>query len=114
MTFIAAGVFQWTPLKHACLYRCRSPLGMVAEGFPANRVRALRSGLLLGLYCAGCCWALMALMFIGGVMSLAWMALITLVILLEKVVSPWKHLAEGLGLALVAYGGWLLLMGLGA
>ncbi|SEL43904.1 DUF2182 domain-containing protein [Halomonas daqiaonensis] len=110
---LAAGAFQWTPLKHACLYRCRSPLGMVAEGFPASRVRALRAGILLGLYCAGCCWALMALMFIGGVMNLAWMALLTLVILLEKLVSPWKCLADGLGLALVAYGGWLLLMGLG-
>ncbi|MBB3232866.1 DUF2182 domain-containing protein [Halomonas stenophila] len=111
---LAAGAFQWTPWKHACLRRCRSPLGMVAEGFPANRRRALSAGIRLGLYCAGCCWVLMALMFVGGVMSLAWMALLTLIILLEKVVSPWRRLADALGLALVAYGGWLLLAGAGA
>lgn len=108
LLLITAGAFQWTPWKRACLRYCRSPLGMVAEGFPTRRHRALGAGIRLGLYCAGCCWALMALMFVGGVMSLAWMALLTLVILLEKIIAPWQHLASMLGLALVAYGGWLL------
>lgn len=108
LLLITAGAFQWTPWKQACLRYCRSPLGMVAEGFPTRRDRALGAGIRLGLYCTGCCWALMALMFVGGVMSLAWMALLTLVILLEKVIAPWKSLTNMLGLALVAYGGWLL------
>ncbi|OBX33773.1 hypothetical protein A8U91_02815 [Halomonas elongata] len=107
---MAAGIFQWTPWKQACLRYCRSPLGMLAEGFPDKRHRALLAGLRLGFYCAGCCWALMALMFVGGVMSLACMALLTLVILLEKVIAPWKRLADTLGLVLVAGGGWLLFM----
>lgn len=110
LLLVAAGAFQWTPWKHACLRRCRSPLGMVAEGFPQTPHRALGAGLRLGLYCAGCCWVLMALMFVGGVMSLAWMALITLIILLEKVIVPWRHLANGFGLTLVAVGSWLVLM----
>ncbi|MDV6319533.1 DUF2182 domain-containing protein [Chromohalobacter sp. HP20-39] len=110
LLLMTAGAFQWTPWKQACLRRCRSPLGMLVEGFPTKRHRALTAGLRLGLYCAGCCWALMALMFVGGIMSLAWMALLTLIILLEKVIAPWKRLSDMLGLVLVAYGSWLLIM----
>ncbi|MDN3525956.1 DUF2182 domain-containing protein [Halomonas sabkhae] len=100
----AAGIFQWTPWKQACLRYCRSPLGMLAEGFPGTAWRTLTAGMRLGVYCAGCCWALMALMFVGGVMSLAWMAALTLIILLEKLISPWQWLANLLGLGLVALG----------
>ncbi|MDR5902164.1 DUF2182 domain-containing protein [Halomonas icarae] len=113
LLLMAAGAFQWTPLKHVCLHRCRSPMGIVLEGFPSHRARALRAGIRLGLYCTGCCWALMALMFVGGVMSLTWMALLTLIFLLEKMVPAWKRLSDGLGMALLVYGAWVLLVGIG-
>ncbi|UYG09176.1 DUF2182 domain-containing protein [Halomonas sp. M4R1S46] len=106
---LGAGLFQWTRVKDACLRGCRSPMGLVAEGLPDTAGRALRAGIRLGLYCTGCCWALMALMFVGGVMSLAWMAGLTLLILLEKLTHHPRRLSQGVGLGLIAYGGWLLL-----
>ncbi|ATJ82462.1 DUF2182 domain-containing protein [Halomonas beimenensis] len=109
MMLLGAGFFQWTRLKDACLRGCRSPMGLVAQGLPDRPVRALRAGLRLGLYCTGCCWALMALMFVGGVMSLAWMAGLTLFILLEKLTRHPRRLSQGVGMLLIGYGGWLLL-----
>lgn len=109
VVLLGAGLFQWTRLKDACLRGCRSPMGLVAEGLPESPGRALRAGGRFGLYCTGCCWALMALMFVGGVMSLAWMAGLTLFILLEKLTRHPRRLSQGVGLGLIAYGGWLLL-----
>jgi predicted metal-binding membrane protein len=85
---IAAGVYQWTPLKDTCLRHCRSPAEFLVRHWRGGALGALRTGMRHGLFCLGCCWMLMALLFIGGLMNLAWIALITLFVLFEKTM-PW-------------------------
>ena len=105
---IVAGVYQWTPLKHACLRHCRSPLAFFVEHWQPGMPGALRLGLRHGLYCVGCCWALMLLLFVGGVMSLLWIGAITAFVLMEKL-APYRAQGGRLsGLALVLAGGWVL------
>src|ERR1043166_8158793 len=82
---IVAGVFQWTPLKNACLQRCRSPLGFLMTDWREGKPGALLMGLKHGAYCTGCCWFLMALLFVAGVMNLWWIAMISALVLVEKV-----------------------------
>jgi predicted metal-binding membrane protein len=82
---LIAGIYQWTPLKHACLSKCRSPLGFVLNEWREGRWGAFLMGLKHGSYCTGCCWSLMALLFVAGVMNLLWVAAIAGFILLEKV-----------------------------
>jgi predicted metal-binding membrane protein len=106
---IAAGIFQWTPLKYACLRHCRSPVGFLAEHWQPGMPRALNLGLLHGLYCVGCCWALMLLLFVGGVMNLLWIGGITAFVLIEKL-APYRAQEGRLsGLALVLAGSWVLI-----
>jgi len=81
---IVAGLYQWTPLKESCLTNCRSPAQFLTQHARPGVGGALRLGLHHGLYCVGCCWALMLLLFAGGVMSLAWIGAITIFVLLEK------------------------------
>lgn len=78
----AAGLFQFTPLKHACLTRCRSPWGAVLN--PSGAAIAVRQGFHYGAFCVGCCWALMALLFVVGVMNLLWIAVIAAYVIAEK------------------------------
>jgi predicted metal-binding membrane protein len=85
---IAAAIYQWSPLKHACLVHCRSPLFFLGHHWRPGRSGAFLMGLHHGLYCVGCCWVLMALLFVFGVMNLLWIAALALFVLLEKVV-PW-------------------------
>ncbi|WP_440995149.1 DUF2182 domain-containing protein [Arhodomonas sp. SL1] len=106
---LAAGAFQWSPWKASCLRYCRSPFGLLAGGWPPGSSAALRLGLRQGLYCIGCCWALMLVMFVFGVMNILWMALLTLLILAEKVVGAPRRLAQATGLALAAGGLWLMI-----
>jgi predicted metal-binding membrane protein len=80
----AAGIYQLTPIKGACLAQCRSPAAYVAEHWRAGTHGALRMGLRHGLYCLGCCWAIMLLLFFGGVMSLTWIALLAIAVMSEK------------------------------
>jgi predicted metal-binding membrane protein len=82
---IVAGVFQWTPLKHACLKHCRSPLGFLMTEWREGTGGALVMGAKHGSYCVGCCWILMALLFVAGVMNLLWVAVIAAFVLAEKV-----------------------------
>jgi predicted metal-binding membrane protein len=97
---IVAGVYQWTPIKYACLRHCGSPLAFLMEH--------VRLGLRHGLYCVGCCWALMLLLFVGGVMSLRWIGAITAFVLMEKL-APYRAQRGRLsGLALVLAGAWVL------
>jgi predicted metal-binding membrane protein len=84
IAFIGAGLFQLTPLKQACLGKCRNPLEFLAMHWRAGPAGAFRMGFEHGLYCVGCCWALMLLLFVAGVMNLAWVAVIAAVVLLEK------------------------------
>ena len=90
---VAAAVYQLTPLKNACLTRCRGPLRFVMEAWRDGRVGAVRMGVVQGAWCVGCCWALMASLFALGVMSLAWMAFVAALIALEKL-APWRVLAN--------------------
>lgn len=82
---IAAGLYQMTPMKDACLRHCRSPVHFISHGWKPGAFGALRMGLEHGLYCLGCCWILMGLLFLGGVMSLMWIAGIAVFVLLEKI-----------------------------
>jgi len=82
---IIAGIFQFTPLKDSCLQHCRAPAHFISESWRPGSFGAFRMGLKHGIYCIGCCWILMGLLFFGGVMSITWIAAITLFVLLEKV-----------------------------
>ncbi len=103
---IAAGIFQWTPLKNACLYHCRSPLSFLTSHWRDNAAGAFRIGLHHGAYCVGCCWMLMLLLFVTGVMNLVWVTLIAAFVLAEKVVPAGVALAvsRSAGAAVVAWG----------
>ncbi len=105
---IVTGVFQWTPFKHACLNHCRSPLQFLLNDWREERTGALWMGLKHGAYCTGCCWMLMTLLFVFGVMNLVWGAAITVLVLLEKAVPQGSHLGKVTGVFLAAWGGWML------
>jgi predicted metal-binding membrane protein len=103
-TLVVAGLYQFTPMKRACLSHCRSPLAFVAQHWRAGRVGALEMGLRHGAYCLGCCWALFAVMTAAGVMSLAWMLLLTLIVFVEKVLPQGRRAGAATGIALTALG----------
>ena len=110
LLLIAAGIYEWLPIKYSCLARCRAPLSFVMEhgGFQAHAAGSVRLGLQHGLYCIGCCWALMALLFVGGVMNLLWIAALMVFVLLEKLAPQWRYFARASGLAAVGLGGLYL------
>jgi predicted metal-binding membrane protein len=103
-TLIGAGLYQFTPLKRVCLSHCQSPLAFVALHWRDGRLGALRMGARHGAYCFGCCWALFAILVAAGVMSLAWMLLLTLVVLAEKALPQTRRFSPVTGLALIAFG----------
>ena len=90
----AAAAYEFTPLKNACLTRCRGPLSFILESWRDGRLGALAMGIEHGAWCVGCCWALMAALFALGVMSIAWMVLVALLIAVEKLL-PWRTVATG-------------------
>ena len=101
---VGAGLFQWSPLKRICLANCRSPLSFLMTRWREGSRGAFAMGVDHGLYCVGCCWMLMALLFVAGVMNLAWVAAIAIVVLLEKVVPGGEWIGRVLGIALVGAG----------
>jgi predicted metal-binding membrane protein len=103
-TLILAALYQLTPLKDACLGKCRSPLGLLLGSWRDGRSGAFRMGAKSGAWCVGCCWALMASLFALGVMSVAWMVFVAGLITIEKSI-PWRRIAT--------YGTALLLLSLG-
>jgi predicted metal-binding membrane protein len=107
---IAAGLYQWTPLKDMCLRQCQAPWLFIQRygGFRPDIGGALALGIRHGGYCIGCCWALMALLFVGGVMNVLWIAAITILVLAEKVIPAGRAISRTAGAALFAGGGWLL------
>ncbi|MGY3041488.1 putative metal-binding membrane protein [Rhodanobacter sp. TND4EL1] len=105
---IAAGLYQLAPLKRACVTRCRSPLLQLMDNWRDGANGALKLGFHQGSWCVGCCWALMVLMFVVGVMNLAWMAILSGFVLAEKLMPARWHLDVVAGVTLVAWGGWLL------
>ena len=110
VVLVLAGLYQWTPLKDRCLAQCQAPLVFIQRhgGFRRDPPGALGLGARHGLYCIGCCWALMGLLFVVGVMNVLWIAAIAGFVLLEKVVPPGRALSRIAGAALVAAGIWML------
>jgi len=105
---VVAGVYQLTPFKYVCLTHCRSPFDFVLNHWRDGAVGALRMGFEHGLYCLGCCWFLMALLFAAGTMSLLWMAAITAFVLAEKLFPAGRWIARVSGLVMMAFGLYLL------
>ena len=101
---MAAGLYQLTPLKTACLEKCRSPLSFLMRLWRPGLFGAARLGLTHGLYCLGCCAMLMALLFVFGVMNLAWVACLAVVVLIEKVVPGGERIGRLTGVAVLAVG----------
>lgn len=99
-----AGVYQVSPLKHACLHHCKHPLFFLMQNLKPGSVGALRMGLQNGFYCLGCCWILMALLFVGGIMNLFWIAALALFVGLEKLTAHSLWLTRISGTALIAAG----------
>ena len=108
---IAAGIYQWTPVKEACLAYCQAPLTFIMRhgGFRSDPSGALALGLRHGLYCIGCCWALMLLLFVGGVMNVLWIAALSGLVLLEKALPFGRLVSRVAGCVFIAGGVWLLL-----
>jgi predicted metal-binding membrane protein len=105
---LIAGAYQWTRFKYACLEHCRSPLQFLQTHWRAGAAGAFRMGARHGVYCIGCCWLLMTILFVVGVMNLFWIATLTLFVIAEKALPNAEWLARTSGLALIAWGGWLL------
>lgn len=108
LALVAAGVYQWTPAKHACLQMCRNPLAFVLTGWRPGLIGAWRMGLTHGLYCTGSCWLLMLLLFAAGVTNLAALVGLAALILAEKLLPGGTVVACVGGLGLVAWGTLLL------
>jgi len=105
---VLVGIYQFSAIKNACLSRCRAPAQFIAQHHRPGSAGALRLGMHHGAYCLGCCWALMALLFVGGVMNLYWITGITLYVLLEKVLPQGKHIARLAGVCLIVAGVYLV------
>src|SRR6188474_168695 len=101
---IMAGVYQFTPIKRVCLRHCRSPFAFVAMHWRDGRLGAVQMGVLHGIFCLGCCWALFAVLVAAGAMSLAWMLALTLVVFAEKVLPLAQITSYAIGVALVILG----------
>jgi predicted metal-binding membrane protein len=107
---VLAGVYQFTPLKEACLRTCRSPLGFIlTHDFGGGRTAAARAGISHGLYCLGCCWAIMAVLAVVGLMNLAWMAVFAVLFFLEKNWRQGVMLSRVAGVACVVLGAAILI-----
>lgn len=111
VVLILAGLFQWTSLKQACLEHCRSPMGFLTAHWRNGMLGTVKMGVHHGVYCLGCCWMLMVLLFVMGVMNLVWVAILTIVVLAEKTLSHGRVFSRGLGVVLIAWGAWLIAAG---
>ncbi len=106
---LACGIYQLTPLKQACLGKCRSPLSFLMLKWRPGRLGALRMGFSHGAYCLGCCWLLMTLLFIGGVMNLLWVALIAIIVLAEKILPRGDLFGKAGGVVMIALAAYMIL-----
>ena len=108
LVLIVAGLYQFTPLKHACLRHCQSPIGFIAHHWRPGVAGAWRMGLGHGAFCLGCCWFLMLLLFVGGIMNLIWIAGIALYVGIEKFAAGRRWVTAATGAALVLAGLYVL------
>ena len=111
---MVAGAFQFTRLKYRCLDKCRAPMSFVMQHWRGSRERmqSFLLGVHHGVFCLGCCWALMALMFVAGVMNLLWLAVIAGFVLVEKLAPAGDKFGRLVGVVFVAWGLYLLRLGL--
>jgi predicted metal-binding membrane protein len=109
---LAAGLYQLTPIKRACLRYCQNPLLFLSQYWQPGALGALRMGFRHGSYCVGCCWFLMGLLFVGGVMNLVWIAAVAIYVGLEKMVARSRWLSSAVGAGLIVAGGIVLAGGL--
>ena len=114
LLFVAAGLYQWTSLNELCLTQCQRPFEFVMRhgGYRRDAPRSVMLGLRHGAYCVGCCWTLMALLLVGGVMNVFWIVLLALLAYLERVPSMGRLIARLAGIVLIAAGAWLFSMGM--
>jgi len=101
---ISAGIWQLSPWKASCLTHCRAPIHFLSENWQPGQVGALRMGLKHGLYCMGCCWVLMALLFYGGIMNLLWIIGLSIFILIEKIMPMSFYIPRYSGIILIVWG----------
>jgi predicted metal-binding membrane protein len=111
---VAAGSYQWTRLKDLCLTQCQTPFAFLMRhgGFRSDASGSVMLGLRHGAYCVGCCWALMALLLVGGVMNVLWIVMLALLIVSEKVTPFGRQIVPLAGIVLIAAGAWLLATGM--
>jgi predicted metal-binding membrane protein len=106
---LIAGIYQWLPLKNRCLTNCQSPLGFLAQHWQEGAKGGLMMGLRHGITCVGCCWALMALLFVVGVMNLMWVAAIAAFVLVEKLLPQGVRVGRVAGGLLMVWGTYVLI-----
>jgi predicted metal-binding membrane protein len=104
LLLLIAGLYQFSPLKKVCLSQCRTPLGFLLGEWRSGVKGAFVMGVRHGLSCLGCCWALMGLLFVGGVMNIAWIAALSIAVAVEKLAPRGERLGAALGLGLIAAG----------
>lgn len=109
LLWLAAGAYQLTPLKRACLHQCRSPAAFFARHWRPGPAAALRLGVRHGLFCIGCCGALMALLFVGGAMNLGWAAALAALVAVEKIAPRGEAIGRAAGVAMLGWGALALL-----
>jgi predicted metal-binding membrane protein len=110
LLLLIAGVYQFSPLKRACLSSCRAPLSFLLGQWRSGVAGAFAMGLRHGVLCLGCCWALMALLFVGGVMNVAWVAALAVTVAIEKLAPGGQRIAALFGLGLIVAGASKLLV----
>ena len=108
VVFVAAGIYQFTPVKQACLRHCRSPLSFILNSWRDGSTGAVQMGASHGSYCLGCCWVLMSLLFAVGVMNLLWAAVIAIIVLAEKLLPAPVWISRISGVAMCAWGAFLI------
>jgi predicted metal-binding membrane protein len=110
VVLILAGVYQFTPLKNSCLSKCQSPFAFIQAngGFRRGTGASIQLGMRHGFYCVGCCWTLMALLFVGGVMNILWIAAIAIFVLIERATPAGGAISRVAGAGLAIAGIWLL------
>ena len=106
---IAAGLYQWTPWKQACLRHCRTPLDFLTRYWRRGAFGPMRAGAWHGAFCLGCCWMLMGLLFVGGLMNMFWIAGLALLVLIEKLLPLGPRVSQVAGLALIGWGAFVLI-----
>ncbi len=106
---IAAGLFQLTPIKNICLTECRIPMSFLLLDWQEGHAGALKMGVKQGIYCLGCCWILMSLLFVLGVMNLLWIAALAVFVLIEKIAPAGEWVSRTAGALLLVWGVWMVL-----